>query len=212
MRRKITLSLLALLIFFASGTILAIFYITNTSAEFSRIIKLHQIEDLRQNLVMRIQTTQSDLYTFRTPLGHELNSIVSNVMNLDQAAQKCTTCHHPPELFNRLKEIQSLIEDYKTALSSYITASAETGRIAKLKRDAAEIGDKVLSKSEEMSHQASKNLELISTATVVTINKVKTILYYYRCEANNVYYKTCTRACQCNESYCLRRSWIYSIL
>jgi signal transduction histidine kinase len=176
-RRKITLSLLALFIFFASGTILAIFYITNTSAEFSRIIKLHQIEDLRQNLVMTIQTTQTDLYTVRTPLGHELDSIVRDVTNLEQSAQKCTTCHHPPKLLNRLKEIQSLIEDYKIALSHYITASANTGRIAMLKRDAAEIGDKVLSKSEEMSYQASKNLELISSAHVVKINKVKTILY-----------------------------------
>jgi signal transduction histidine kinase len=99
------------------------------------------------------------------------------VTGLDQAAQKCTTCHHPPELLNRLKEIQSLIEDYKNALSNYITASANTGRIAKLKRDAAEIGEKVLSKSEEMSFQASKNLELISSAHVDKINKINTILY-----------------------------------
>jgi signal transduction histidine kinase len=177
MQRKITLYLFALFIFIVSGTVFATFYIKNVTADLNRLITLHEIEDLRQNLIMSIQTTQSDLYTFYTPLGHELDSIVSNVTNLDHAAQKCTTCHHPPELFNRLKEIQSLIEDYKTALSNYITASANTERIAMLKNNAAEIGGVLLTNTMEMSFQASNKLALMTNSTMSQLGNVRKIIY-----------------------------------
>jgi C4-dicarboxylate-specific signal transduction histidine kinase len=177
MRRKITLYLFTLFIFFVSGTVFATFYINSATANLNRLITLHEIEDFRKNLIMSVQTTQSDLYTFYTPLGHELDSIVSNVTNLDHAAQKCTTCHHPPELLNRLKEVQSLIEDYKTALSEYITTSANTERIAMLKHDAAAIGGILLTKTMEMSFQASNNLALLTNSTMSRIRNVRKITY-----------------------------------
>jgi signal transduction histidine kinase len=177
MRRKITLSLFALFIFFASGTILATLYIKKTTTDFSRVIKLHQIEDLRQNLVMSIQTTQSDLYTVHTSLGQELDSIVRNVTNLEQAAQKCSTCHHSPELTKRLNNIQSLVHDYDNALNIYITASTNTEGTEKLQRDTAALGNKILADAEEMSIQASNHLEVITSSAMLRIEKARRILY-----------------------------------
>ena len=75
-KRKIILSLLALFVFFTSATLISTLYIENTTEELLRLVKLHQIENLRRSLVISIQTVQSDLYTLNTPLGHNLYSVV----------------------------------------------------------------------------------------------------------------------------------------
>jgi HAMP domain-containing protein len=177
MRRKIIIYLFTLFIFFASGTLLTAIYIKITTTDFSRLIALHEIEDLRQNLVKNIQTSQTDLYTVRTPLGQSLDSIIKNVSQLKQSAQKCISCHHGPALFKQLKEVQTLIYDYEKALSYYITGSANTERMDNLKSEAAAIGNKLLIESEEMSLRASKSLKLMTNDAIRKIEKAKSILY-----------------------------------
>lgn len=177
MRRKIIISLLLMFVLFASGAILANVYIKNTTGELSSIIKLHQIEELRQNLVISIQTVQSDLYTVNTSLSPRLDLIVKNVSNLEINAHKCTTCHHTAGITRRLENIQSMIHDYEGALSYYITASANSERIETLKSDAASLGNQLLSATEEMSFEASRHLKLMTQEAMEKIDSVKMILY-----------------------------------
>ncbi|MEW6109156.1 MAG: ATP-binding protein [Nitrospirota bacterium] len=177
MRQKIILSMAFLLICFSAGVALSTLYIRNTTKEFSRIIELHQIEYLRQDLIVRTQSVQSDLYTVRTPLAHTLDSIINNVTNLENAAKGCLNCHHIPEVSQRLEIIQKLIQDYQNALSYYITASADTERIDRLKLDAASIGNQLLVNSEEMSFDASRRLGLLTKSALIKIDKVKSILF-----------------------------------
>ncbi len=166
-----------MLLCFSFGVILSSLYIKNTTTEFNRLIELHKIEDLRKNLVIRTQTVQSDLYTLRTPLSHTLDSIVSHVSKLDDAAKGCMSCHHKPEITKRLEDIQSIIIQYQNALSYYITASADTEKIDRLKLDAAAIGDKLLFTSEEMSFDANKRLGLLTKSALEKVNKAQSILF-----------------------------------
>ena len=48
---------------------------TNTTTTLSRLVTLHQIEDLRRHLIISIQTVQSDLYTVNTRLGQKIDAI-----------------------------------------------------------------------------------------------------------------------------------------
>ncbi|OGW28067.1 MAG: hypothetical protein A2X59_03170 [Nitrospirae bacterium GWC2_42_7] len=177
MKNIIIKYLLILLVFFASGSILAVINIKNTTVELSRLIKLHQIEDLRKNLVMSIQTVQSDLYTVGTPLGKKLDSIIMNVSNLDDKATMCISCHHEPAITKELNDIQVSIHDYQSALSQYITASANSEMMDRLKLNAAGIGNAIFVKTTNMSIKASQHLELSTNTAMVRINRAKMILY-----------------------------------
>ncbi len=177
MKRKIILSLLILFVFSASGGVIATLSIKNTATTLNHLIGLHQVENLRQHLVMSIQTAQSDLYTIYTRLGHTVDRITDNVNGLEEAAGRCSSCHHTPEMTRRIEEVQSLIRDYENALSGYITASADKRRIAALKFEAAAIGNKLLATTEDMSIQASEKLEFITSAAMRKINKAQAILY-----------------------------------
>jgi len=177
MRRKIFKYLLALFAFFTIGIILATFNIKNTSDELSRLIKLHQINELRQDLIIHIQTTQTNLYTLATPHAAPLDAIVENVLIVEESAKKCTGCHHTKEMMVRLNNIQKEIASYKEALSLYITSSANTERIDRIKLDAATIGNKLLGQTEEIAFEASKKLGDMTSSAMNKIHSARQILF-----------------------------------
>ncbi len=176
MKRKIVISLFALFLFFTCGAIIASFYIKDNNAELERIIKLHEVEQLRRTLLINLQTVQSDLYTVKTPFETNLNAIVKNAANLEEAASKCSSCHHPPNLDKKILNVQSLIRDYENALSYYITVSANPERMKKLKSNASKTGEKLLTLTENMSHDASKSIKQLTAYASMKINHAKTVL------------------------------------
>ena len=176
-KRKILLSLFALFIFFTSATLISTTYIEQATEELLRLVKLHQVENLRRNLVISIQAVQSDLYTVHTPLGRNLDVIVENVSTLDESAAKCSSCHHKPSIQDQLQKTLSLIHDYKEALSYYITASANQERIEHIKSDAAKIGEQLLRQTESMSSSASETLVNRTATTLTDIQYARTVIW-----------------------------------
>lgn len=176
MKRRIILSFLAVFLISSLGALFAYIHVKNTNDLQSRLIKLHQIETLRQQLLKSIQTVQSDLYTVNTELGNKLDFIIENVSNLEQAAQNCASCHHVPEVAQQIGEVQTLIGNYQESLSFYITASANKEQINKNKLEAARIGNMLLDKTEVMSTLASTKLKTVTTEAMDKMKKVTTIL------------------------------------
>jgi PAS domain S-box-containing protein len=176
MRQKIILSLFALFIFFAVGTVTAVLYMSNNTSVLKNIIKLHEVEQLRRSLIINIQNVQGELYTVDTEFATDYDHIINEATDLDKTAEKCTSCHHSPELTQKIERVRTLIGDYEVALSYYLTASANTSMIFKLKSDAAAIGKELIKLTGVMSHSASKNLADLSRDTMVRMNYVMTIL------------------------------------
>lgn len=176
MKRKIVISLLLLFLFLAIGTVISSLYIRTTTSSLERLISLHQVENLRQDLIMSIQTVQSELYTVGTDLGHKIDTITENVSRLEKNAGGCTNCHHQPDLDNKLRQLQTSIGDYQNALSFYMTAAADRNNIDHLKTEAASIGNTLLRTTEEMSASASRKLVSMTTAAVGQIQEARSIL------------------------------------
>ncbi len=163
-------------LFSALGAGFVTIYIRNTTATLSGLINLHQIENMRQHLIMSIQTVQSELYTVHTALGHKLDLIIENVANLEQSARKCSTCHHTPEIARQIEGVQSLVGDYQNSLSYYITASANAGQINKMKLEVAAIGNELLVKTEDMSIRAGSRLESMTKDAMQKVKRAWMIL------------------------------------
>ncbi len=176
MRRKIILSLTLLFACTASGAVMAVVYIRNTSATLTRLTELHRIEEMRQHLIIAIQAAQSDLYTVNTSLAQTADVIVDNIAGLEEAAHKCSGCHHEASIAARIHGIQSGIEDYQAALSYYMTASANSARIAKLRADAAVIGNELLATTSDMSIEASQHVEMRTAAALERFDEARMIL------------------------------------
>lgn len=176
MRKKILAALFVLFMLFALGALIAALNIANTTRIFNNLIKLHQIEAMRNDLVGNVLKVQSDLYTVNTPLGRDLEEIVTTVDGLETSARKCTSCHHKPAIAQKLDKTLVLIRDLKEALSYYITASANRERIDKLKADAALIGNELLHHTETMAFDAAKNIDISTNHALAEVKKTKLTL------------------------------------
>lgn len=176
MKKKIILSLFFLFLLFTMGSVMTMFYILRVTTRLDTLITLHQVEILRQDLVINVQTVQSHLYTLGTSFGKELDVIVENVATLDNAAQKCSGCHHSPEITSKIKTIQDLTEQYKEALSTFITTTAGRERVERLQIVAANIGNMILAKTQEMAIIANQRLNDKTIAAIKDVSSSRIIL------------------------------------
>jgi signal transduction histidine kinase/CheY-like chemotaxis protein len=158
------------------GAIVASWYVAVATRQLRNLVDLHEIEGLRRTLVINVQTVQGDLYTTHTPMARRLDAIVANVADLDEAAGDCASCHHRPEIEDEFDALLELIDQYKTALSYYITASANAQRIGRIEIEAASIGDQILQRTERMSATATARLDEITLKAVSRIDNVRVIL------------------------------------
>ena len=97
--------------------------------------------------------------------------MTDNVLRLESAANACSSCHehHSPDVITRIGLIQTDIKQYEDALSNYMTASADKARITRLKLDAAEIGNRLLARTEKMSVEAAEKLAATTSAAMSKI-------------------------------------------
>lgn len=176
MKRKIVIGLLLVFACSAAGAVMAVAYIKSTTEELRRISELHRIEEMRQHLVIAIQEAQSDLFTAHTTLGHQADVVTENIFELERAAATCLGCHHSPAIKGRLEGVRALIGDYEVALSHYMTASANTERMGKLKMEAAALAAELLRTTEDIAVQASKTGEERAVAALRRFDQARAIL------------------------------------
>jgi len=176
MRRKIAVALLVIFACSAAGAVMALAYIKTTTDTLRNLTELHRIEEMRQHLIIAIQAAQSDLYTVNTVLGDEVDVITENLAKLEGTAERCTGCHHTPEVNARIDRVRGLIGEYQTALSYYITASANRERITTLKLDAARVASVLLETTEHMALEASQAVEARTEQSVKRFDDARWIL------------------------------------
>ncbi|MFH1216974.1 MAG: ATP-binding protein [Pseudomonadota bacterium] len=176
MKKKIIISFLLLFLLFLSGIVTTLHIINKTTTNLTALLTLHKVELIRQDLVISVQTVQSNLYTTGTSFGKELDIIVDNVLKLRSRAKTCTDCHHEPGLEKEIIKLQKMTEQYQEALSYFITSTADAERINRLQALAADIGDTIIQKSQWMTMTANEALRLKTTSAMKKVSDSKKIL------------------------------------
>jgi PAS domain S-box-containing protein len=177
MKKKIIIAFLFLFLLFLVGILTTLHIIDKTTVNLTSLLSLHKVEVIRQDLVINVQTVQANLYTTGTSFGKELDTIVDNVLTLRSRAQTCTECHHAdPAVEKEILNLLELTEQYKDALSYFITSTADPERVRRLQIFAAEIGDRIIDKSLWMTMTANDTLHQKTTAAMVEVAASRKIL------------------------------------
>ncbi|NOZ25241.1 MAG: HAMP domain-containing protein [Nitrospirae bacterium] len=176
MRKKITQYLLTIFLLFALSGGIAITALSQVTKDLNSLITLHKVEIIRQNLVINLQTVQTNLYTIGTSFGPDLDVIVDNVNSLDKAITSCTGCHHSAALTKKLTRLKKFTEKYKEALSAFITTTANPERVKRLQMATAEIGEMLLQSTREMAFITNQKLKEKSATALREVERIKWIL------------------------------------
>src|SRR5208337_2187431 len=119
---------IASLVFLVAGVYI-ITSIERTTSELNTLIKLHQVEILREHLLIRIKRVQSDLNLRSTRYARGIDTIVTDVMNMGAGVDISFRCHHAALVVERLADLKSHIKEYKDSLSRVLTIRANASRL-----------------------------------------------------------------------------------
>jgi signal transduction histidine kinase len=177
MKKRIFTGFVLLLFIFSMGSVIAVLYITRTTHRMDRLILLHQVEILREDLIIHVQQVQSNISRNKTRSGGDIDVLVAHVQEMDKVMDTCVGCHHTPELTQGLLGMRDMANDYKTAISRLVTASANPAKIAALERRAQDLGQELIIMTQGMAFAANVRLQQKTQETMDTIREVRGVLY-----------------------------------
>jgi len=177
MKRKIIIGITTLTLIFLMSGLYIIVSIERTTSMLNKLFTMHQVEILRENLLLEIKMVQTDLNLHNTRHARGVDVLVSHVTNMEQNVDKCFGCHHSEALKQRLSELKDETQEYKNALSRVFTIRANVKRIEAEEDRAFELGERLITKASNMVFLHKQLLEQRTSAAVTGINKTKTVLF-----------------------------------
>jgi len=177
MKKKIIITLVGISLIFLAGGIYIITTIETSTSTLDRLIMLHQVEIMREHLLLQIKQVQTDLNLYDTPNARSVDKIISNVKQMDMVATICFDCHHAPVVMKRLESLTQQIEHFKDAFSRYMTLRSNRERVEKEVDTAFHISEKLLADVGNMVHMAANKLSNRTEFSLKDITNTKVILY-----------------------------------
>ena len=177
MKRRIIIGLAGFAMIFFLGGLYIIYSISQATSTLDKLVVLHQVEILREHLLIQIKKVQSDVDLKNTRYARGVDVMVVDVRNMEQVSKTCLSCHHTEEVESRLHDMERQVELYKNALSRVLTIRADVGRREAEEDDAFKIGEELVGKVNGMIALATTNLEKKTHASLSNIRNTKYVLY-----------------------------------
>jgi two-component system sensor histidine kinase AtoS len=177
MKKKIIVGLSIFSLIFFVGGIYVISTVQRATAKLDKLITLHEVEIIRENLSIGVKRVQADLSLQNTHYARGAYITVSNVMSMSQAADTCFRCHHSEKVMQRLVDLRNHIEDYRTAISRVLTIRADPVREKAEEENAIRIGDALTTKIDEMIDFTRRRLDEKTKKGLKDIAGTKTLLF-----------------------------------
>lgn len=177
MKKKIIFGLSVFSIFLFIVGIYIIFTIEKATSTLDTLIKLHQVEILRESLLIRIKRVQTDLSLKNTRYARGIYTVVTDVRSMSTISNECFRCHHSAFIEEKLMDMRNQIEKYKDAISRVLTIKANINRLEAEEDNAIKTGEELVTKVSDMIDITSKKLEEKTAARLKDIRKIKIILF-----------------------------------
>jgi len=168
MKKRILVGLAVFAMIFFIGGLYIVFSINQATSTLDKLIVLHQVEILREHLLIEIKKVQSDLDLKNTRYARGVDIIVKDVHNMDQVSQACFSCHHTNEVEDRLHDMERQVELYKNALSRVLTIRADVSRMDAEEDNAFKLGEELVGKVNGMIALAPPTSRRIQTRLLDT--------------------------------------------
>ena len=94
MKKHIAFAFSLVFLVFCIGSAAIIHNLLNSTSSLQNLISLHEIDDIRQNLNLRVQKIQSFVHLSALDFSYNLDEIVANIGEMDKAVRDCYKCHH----------------------------------------------------------------------------------------------------------------------
>lgn len=177
MKKRIIIGLSIFALIFFAGGIYIISAIEKATSTLDNLIKLHQVEITREELLSSVRRAQADLAFRRTRYARSLDTMVSNVVSMSNQARQCLTCHHSEEVTAKLNDLGNQIGMYQNSLSRLFTIRGDAARSETEEDEAFMVGHRLVSQLNTMTMLTKASLEKQTRSTLEGINQMKILLF-----------------------------------
>lgn len=174
MRKRIITALGLILSIFIAGSIYIIITVETSKTNLNKLITLHQVQVLRDDLLIYLEGVQKDLYLRDTKYARSVQDILGDIDRLDNSMNKCFTCHHPEKIRTELNGLKREIDGFTNTIRSII----KTGdRRDSLLREAILSGETLISNTNQLITRTNSNLNKRTIEIINHINSITNVLY-----------------------------------
>jgi signal transduction histidine kinase len=176
-KKRIIIGLACFTSIFFLGGIYIIGSIQRATSTLDNLIKLHQVQILRDQLLIAAKRTQSDLAYKDTRYSEDIEKVIGNVVVMAGESKKCSECHHTAEVAARIADLEARIDAYEDSLSRLLTMRAGRLRLAAEQDRALKIGQELTDKLDSMVFVTKAELEKKTRSSLRDIGEMKTLLF-----------------------------------
>ena len=178
MKKKILIGLGILSLLFILFGAYIIVTIESATSRLDQLVKLHQIEILREHLLLQIEKVQTDLAWSGTRYASSIDTIVSHGIQMGKVVDSCFQCHHSPQVMEGLVALRSQTEQYEDFLSHVLTLEENRARREVEKDEAIRRGKELITSVDDIIVLTSRHLELSTQAVSRQIAITKNIIFF----------------------------------
>jgi two-component system sensor histidine kinase AtoS len=120
---------------------------------------LHQIEILRERLLLDIRGVQADVYSQGTAHQESIDAIINHVQEMKTTMQTCFECHHTEIVTERLLDLRKQVDQYGDASGTLMTLDVTTVQFRTEREYAHILGDSLVGKLNTMIVLTKKRLD-----------------------------------------------------
>lgn len=179
MRKRIFICLIAFSLLSILGGLYIIISLQKTTTTHGTIVKLHQVEILREQLLIQVKKVQADLSLKGTRFARDIDTLISHVISMGEVIDSCFQCHHADGVKANLDSLHEETEEYKQALSRVFTFRANAKRLKREEDYAFKIGEDLIRNLNEMIGKTNKILTKRTQSAMAQINRSKNILTFF---------------------------------
>lgn len=159
MKKHIVFAFLLVFLVFGLGSAAIIYNLLNSTSSLQNLISLHEVDDIRQNLNLRVQKNQSFVHLSALDFSYNLDEIVANISEMDKAIRNCYSCHHKAFVEKELDYAKQLLSDYQVKLSYLITSGSDDAWRKDNQRQASKIAETIIYHVQDMVNRSSATLQ-----------------------------------------------------
>lgn len=178
MKKKIIIFLCISILLTVAGGAYLLLIIERRMADFNHLIMLHQVEIMREHLLLNIHRVEADLYSQNTRHPESIDAMVTHVSNMEATMNACMGCHHEQDVAARLDDLVQQINQFSHALSRTLTLRANAARMQDELEKTHLLGDSLISKISTMIVLTNSKLSMHTERSLQEVNRTKFIIIF----------------------------------
>lgn len=173
MRKRIITALGLILSVFIGGAIYIIITIKDSRTNLDTLITLHQVQILRDELLIHLERVQRDLYLRDTQYARPVEDMMSDLERLNSTVSKCFSCHHPDYIQEQLNNFRANTDVFTNRIRSITGKTEQTDEI----KDTISIGENLIFKTNQLITRTHSILNKKTAEILNHIDSITIVLY-----------------------------------